>query len=96
MRIAFDVDRTLITINDTPRYPIIDLLFWFMKNTRCTIFVWSGGGIDYAQRWVEKLGLDKLNVQVIEKGSQSMDIVVDDEIDPKDCEKIKAKTVIKV
>ena len=93
MRIAFDVDCCLISIKDTPNYGIIDLLQWFQA-WEWDIYIWSGGGIDYAQRWADKLGFDF--AKVIEKGSQPMDIVVDDEIDPKDCEKIKAKVVIKV
>jgi phosphoserine phosphatase len=93
-KIAFDVDRTLITIEDTPNYNNIWLLHWFFRS-EWDVYIWSGGGIDYAQRWAEKLGLNTMT-RVIEKGSMPMDIVVDDEIDPKDCEKIKAKVVIKV
>jgi len=96
LKIAFDIDRCLISIKDTPNYNNIDLLWWFARSTDFEIYVWSGGGIDYAQRWIEKLGLTHCGIKIIEKGSIPMDIVVDDEIDPKDCEKIKAKVVIKV
>lgn len=37
--------------------------------------MWSGGGVDYAQHWVRKLGLD---ATVVAKGSFKPDIAVDD------------------
>jgi phosphoserine phosphatase len=55
--IAFDVDGTLIDNQDRPRHDIIDLLRAFQR-LGCEVWVWSGGGLDYAQRWVERLGLE--------------------------------------
>lgn len=81
-KIAFDLDNCLLHYllnEDTPKYEIIDLLRWFQSNTDWEIICWSGGGIDYTQRWVEKLGLDKLGVKVIVKGGEKVDIAVDDE-----------------
>lgn len=81
--IAFDVDGTLIhqvgELSDTPRYEIISILNFFVNNG-CNVFVWSGGGIDYAERWVSKLGLTN-KVIVIEKGRIGLriDIAFDDE-----------------
>ena len=40
------------------------------------MYIWSGGGLDYAQHWSEKLGL---KADVIEKGSLCVDLSVDDE-----------------
>lgn len=86
LRIAFDVDGTLIydgnpkfKVNgdpmcDTPRYDVIDLFFMF-ENLGCELFIWSGGGVEYAERWRNKLGL---SAQVVEKGSFLPDIAVDD------------------
>ena len=78
--VAFDVDGTLITEegfgNEKPRYSIINLLLIFHALGHI-VFVWSGGGIDYAQRWVEKLGLQD-KCKVIEKGSAKVDIAFDD------------------
>lgn len=74
--VCFDVDGTLITMGmeePTPRYEIIQLLKWFQQAHK--VFVWSGGGIDYAQRWVQKLGL---GCEVIDKGSIVPDIAFDD------------------
>lgn len=63
MTVAFDVDDTLIVPpvatgldRDTPNYDNIAVLRWF-KAQGHTIWVWSGGGADYARMWGEKLGL---------------------------------------
>lgn len=81
MKIAFDVDGTLIRKNsngeDIPHYRILDLMYAFHK-LGYELFVWSGGGVDYALRWAEKLGIDH-RVNVVPKGSFTPDIAVDDE-----------------
>lgn len=78
-KIAFDVDGTLIhqvgELTDTPRYDIIQL-FKLLEAADCEMYIWSGGGIDYAERWAEKLGL---KAHVIGKGSIVPDISFDDE-----------------
>jgi hypothetical protein len=40
------------------------------------MYIWSGGGVDYATRWRDKLGLTAI---VVEKGSFTPDIAFDDE-----------------
>lgn len=76
--VAFDVDGTLIhqteKLADTPRYDIIQLFHIFEK-LGFKMYIWSGGGIDYATHWRDKLGL---SAEVIAKGSISVDIAVDD------------------
>lgn len=83
IKIAFDVDGTLITKTETnedvPRYDVIKMLMTFKTLTNCEIYVWSGSGQDYAQRWVEKLGLKEYVQEVIPKGSMYMNVAVDDE-----------------
>lgn len=78
--VAFDVDGTLIhqagDLCDTPRYKVIELLR-HLHTLRCHIYVWSGGGVDYAEHWVQKLGLAGM-VAVVAKGSFVPDIAVDD------------------
>ena len=78
LTVAFDVDGTLIGQNyyneDTPQYDVINLLHLLQKFD-CKIIIWSGGGVDYAKRWTEKLGL---KATVLEKGSVPVDIAVDD------------------
>lgn len=78
MNVTFDVDGTLIhqvgEKEDTPRYDVIRLFHWF-EEFGFTLYVWSGSGVDYAQRWCEKLGLKAI---VVEKGSFTPDIAVDD------------------
>jgi hypothetical protein len=83
MKIAFDVDDTLIIPavatnmpSDTPNYDVIAILKWFQKQGH-TIIVWSGGGVDYAKRWAEKLALEPCEIRIKEK-SPDIDIAFDD------------------
>ncbi len=69
MRIAFDVDDTLIVPSvargfgdNTPNYDVIAIYKWFQEQG-CEMIIWSGSGIDWAQRWGEKLGLEPFTVQ---------------------------------
>jgi len=72
--VAFDVDGTLITYDDVPRYDVIQL-YHLLESFGCQMFIWSGCGIDYAQRWSEKLGLKG---RVVAKGSFKPHIAIDD------------------
>jgi len=76
--IAFDVDGTLIhqvgVSEDTPRYDVI-ALFHFYEKLGNNMFIWSGGGVDYAERWSQKLGL---KAKIIEKGSIKPHLAIDD------------------
>ncbi len=78
LKIAFDVDGTLIhqagELSDTPRYDIIALFKSFEK-LGCEMFIWSGGGVDYATRWRDKLGL---KAKIMGKGEFVPDIAFDD------------------
>jgi hypothetical protein len=94
-KIAFDLDGTLITYNDLPNYHVIDLLLWFHRHSIWDIYIWSGGGLDYAQQWTRKLGLDGM-VKVIEKFSIEVDIAVDDRIGDLDKKGLKSKAIITV
>lgn len=83
MKIAFDVDDTLIIPavatnmpSDTPNYELITVYKWFQKQGH-EMIVWSGGGINYAQHWAEKLGLQPCTIRVKEK-SEDVDITFDD------------------
>lgn len=83
--VCFDVDGTLIhqngsagmpgSLEDTPRYDVISF-FLFLEKIGCTMFIWSGGGIDYATRWRDKLGL--VRATVVAKGSFTPDLAIDD------------------
>lgn len=88
--IAFDVDGTLIEQvgekADTPRYDIIEMFLKF-HHLGCHMFIWSGSGMDWAERWRDKLGLE---AQVVAKGSFTPDIAIDD------CEVTLGKVNIKV
>jgi len=78
MIVAFDVDGTLIyqvgEYVDTPRYDVIQMFELFQK-FGCEMVIWSGSGMDYAERWAQKLGLD---AKILAKGSITPDIALDD------------------
>lgn len=80
LKVSFDVDGTLIhqvgEKEDTPRYDVI-AIYNQLELLGCDLYAWSGGGVDYATRWVRKLGL---NAKVVAKGSFRPDICFDDEI----------------
>jgi hydroxymethylpyrimidine pyrophosphatase-like HAD family hydrolase len=84
IKIAWDVDGTLIWDGqppyedhaDTPRYSVIRL-YLMLESLGCEMYIWSGGGVDYARRWAEKLGLRQ--AIIVAKGSFVPDIAYDDE-----------------
>lgn len=80
MKIAFDVDDTLIIPSvvtgnrDIPNYETI-AVFRYFQQLGYDMIIWSGSGIDWAESWRDKLGLD---ARVIVKGSEAVDIAFDD------------------
>ena len=95
MRVAFDVDGTLINSQDEPRYEVIDLYRWFERNPKTYLIVWSGSGIDYARQWCRKLGLSPM--AIVEKCSMDVEIAVDDAMEIENWgNNHKCKVVIKV
>lgn len=85
MKIAFDVDDTLIIPvialdgtggRDTPNYETIALYKWF-QNQGNHMIIWSGSGLDWAAMWAEKLGLQPNEIRVKQK-SNDVDIAFDD------------------
>lgn len=82
MRIAFDVDDTLIVPavvtgeRDSPNYETIAVYRWF-QNQGNYMIIWSGSGIDWATAWAEKLGLKPDEIRVKQK-SEDVDIAFDD------------------
>lgn len=83
LTVAFDVDDTLIKEGphgrELPNHNVIDLLRWFQRNGHHVI-VWSGGGIEYANRVIERFNLyfPGNDAYVVAKGSVPVDIAVDD------------------
>jgi len=94
MRIAFDIDDTLIVpsvvtkTRDTPNYDTIAIYKWFQAQGH-TMILWSGSGIDWARTWGEKLGLNPDAVIVKDKKG-CIDIAFDD------CDVDLAKVNVKV
>jgi hypothetical protein len=73
MRIAFDIDDCLLVPsvasgfgNDTPNYDTISVYKWFQAQGN-EMILWSGSGMDWAQTWGEKLGLQPFTVQIKQK-----------------------------
>lgn len=103
MKIAFDVDDTLIipavAMNDephpyignygaVPNYETIALYKWFQKQG-FAVGIWSGGGVEYARTWGEKLGLNP-DFVIPKVKTPDIDICFDD------CDVDLAKVNIKV
>ena len=95
MIIAFDVDDTLIIpavayglTQDVPNYENIAIFRWFQQQGH-NMIVWSGGGIDYARMWANKLGLEPCTIREKTK-SEHIDIAFDD------CDVDLAKVNVKV
>lgn len=80
-KIAFDVDGTLVGFDDKPKYEIINLLIMFSDIASVT--VWSGGGKQYAEQWVRRLGIEGYVTEIREKirepDTRVYDIAFDDE-----------------
>lgn len=98
MKIAFDVDDTLIIPRvvsgletDTPNYDTINLYNWF-KSQGFHMIIWSGGGADYARMWGEKLGLCADEYR--DKGMGAFDETIDIAFD--DCDVVLGKVNVKV
>lgn len=83
VKIAFDVDGTLRS-NKTPddRNPnrrIVRLFETLSSFKNVELFVWSGGGADYAWRFAQLYDLDVKQSHCISKiGAPKMDIAIDD------------------
>ena len=96
LKVAFDIDMTLIDGEGRPRYHVIWLLKWFAKNGE-EIYAWSGGGIGYTKQWLRRLGLDDMAIRVVDKFSTPVDIAIDDMADGIDISRqLNAKVIIKV
>lgn len=83
MKIAFDIDDCIIIPAiatglpiDTPNYEVIAVYRWFQAQGNYMI-CWSGGGVDYARMWAEKLGLKPDEIRVKTK-SEDIDLCFDD------------------
>ena len=80
VKIAFDVDNTLIDQQDKPIFLNIQLLILLSKCKNVKITVWSGGGEDYARHWVQRLGIDRYVAKVQAKDPLlKPDIAFDDQ-----------------
>lgn len=79
LNVAFDVDGTLIDSQDKPRDDVMRLLMQHF-DAGDKVYVWSGGGMDYARRWVDRLCLGRYVTNVLPKtASYSMDVAYDDQ-----------------
>lgn len=83
VKIAFDVDGTLrCNCTDTcqdPNPDIIELFRILDKSKNTELYVWSGGGAEYARQFARKFKLKVGDMRCISKiGAPQMDIAIDD------------------
>lgn len=83
VRIAFDVDGTLrcncTASCDDGNQRIYDLFIILNSFKNTELYVWSGGGADYAWRFAQKFGLPIKQSHCISKlAAPKMDIAIDD------------------
>ena len=84
--VAFDVDGTLITntgnvVPDVSNAKVVELLKTLSSFKNVKVVVWSGGGKEYAQRWVRLLDIEKYVWKVaskLEHKEINADIAIDD------------------
>lgn len=95
MRIAFDIDDTLLipgivseSGENVPNYEVIAVLRFFQSQGH-EIVLWSGSGVEWAKRWGERFGLEPFTVRVKE-AAEDVDIAFDD------CEVKLAKVNVRV
>ena len=86
--VAWDVDDTLLIPavaigdgtggKDMPNHKNIQVLRWFSLQGHHVI-VWSGGGVPYANMWVDRLGIRKhVDEVIIKEKNPQVDICFDD------------------
>jgi hypothetical protein len=83
IKIAFDVDGTLrCNCSDTcedQNYRIIQLFLVLNSFKNTDMYIWSGGGGEYANRFARLFGLPVKSGHCISKiGAPKMDIAIDD------------------
>ena len=84
IRVFFDVDGTLISVDDDIRPGAVEV-FKFCQENNIDIVVWSGGGEHYARSWADTIvGNNNIKITVLEKNPFSVvekgDIVIDDSL----------------
>lgn len=83
IKIVFDVDGTL-RCNCTDTCPdvnrrIVDLFYILATFKNTELYVWSGGGADYARAFANRMKLPVKDSHCISKiGAPQMDIAIDD------------------
>lgn len=81
LSVIFDVDGTLIyqvgENEDMPRKEIVELFHKF-EALGCDMYIWSGGGVYYAETWRDRLGLNARVVPKLKSEDFVPDITFDD------------------
>lgn len=96
MKVAFDIDDTMIIPSvvtgdrDVPNYDTIAVYRWFQAQG-CEMILWSGSGVDWAQTWGEKLGLQPFKVLPKTLESTLSEGIIDLSFD--DCKDVKLAQV---
>ncbi len=80
-------------MDQVPDYDLIQVLRWFHANGD-DVYVWSAGGVDYAQTIVRRLGLDQFVTVIPKREPQDGNIFIDIAFD--DCETQLARVDVRV
>lgn len=75
IKIAYDIDGTVIDYEGNPREDIIAILK-MLQSLGCQTICWSMGGPEYTQNIVDYLGLK--DITVLKKGAIEVDLTFDD------------------
>lgn len=82
MKIAFDIDNTIIIKNnegrDVPNYKVINILV--ALSSYAQIILWSGSGEDYARMWADKLGISEIVTVIKKEKRDDIDVAFDDQV----------------
>jgi hypothetical protein len=97
MNIAFDIDNTLYKVipieisssglvtrfKQIPDIDVFNLLYWYLNNGD-HVFIWSAGGLDYTQNFIDKFFNPQYKIHALTKmvnmcdGKFFIDICYDD------------------
>ena len=75
-KVAFDIDGCICDIYGRTNENIVALIKFF-HGLGCTVYIWTGGGINRAESVVNNLGLNDIATPAV-KGTVEVDVAFDD------------------
>ncbi len=77
MNIAFDIDNTILDLNDKPKQWVISLIKQLSKNHN--VIIWSGCGLDYTLMRIRQLKLEEYVSAEWKSKNLTIDVCFDDQ-----------------